>query len=471
MLFLTFYPQESYAQVRPGSTSTPGSIPLPGSGSGLPGSGQGQFPGGLPGQNTNTGSGNLPQEGDQAAVTDTTPKYPPAQQRVVDSLKALSDLQGPVSYGAQDSIVYDVKKGVLYLYDNSSLDYDNLKLQAIRVDINMDDQMLKAFGQEDSSGVIQGKPVFTQDGQSYQAKEVSYNFATQKGRIIEGRLQEGEGFILAEVAKYHPDGSFHGKDGKYTTCDLDHPHFYIKSQKLKMLPDNQLISGPLNLVIADFPIPLFIPFGFIPNNSKKPGQKRKNGLILPQYGEADDRGFFLRNLGYYWGISDFLDLKLDGDIYTRGGWRAAGTLNYNLKYRFQGSFRYQYGVQRFNDPLDPDFSRTTAWQVNWSHNQPIDPTARISASVNMSSSNSFQRNISNNQTDFFTNNLNSSVTFSKNFNNLPFSLSGSMRHQQDLNKETMTMQLPEVALNMKRQTPFKNIRNSNLKFLKQWGIN
>ena len=142
-------------------------------------------------------------------------------------------------------------------------------------------------------------------------------------------------------------------------------------------------------------------------------QGRKNGIIMPTYGDAQDRGFFLRNLGYYWGINDYLDLRLDGDIYTRGGWRMGAATQYNIKYKFSGSFRFQYGVQRFNEPTDKDFRKTAAWSLGWNHNQPIDPTFRISSSVNMSSSNSFQREISAYDTDYFTNNLNSSINISK----------------------------------------------------------
>ncbi|MEL6254846.1 MAG: putative LPS assembly protein LptD [Bacteroidota bacterium] len=391
------------------------------------------------------------------------------KQQYVDSLKATSDLDAEVKYTASDSIVFDVKSKKLFLYQNSTLDYTDINLKSKRLDISMDNQTLHAFGKEDSTrGTYEGRPEFTQAGETYQAKDIVYNFATRKGRIKNGKLVEGDGFVLAEVAKYQQDGTFHGYFGKYTTCNLDHPHYYIQSRKLKMIPDKkQLISGPLNLVIGDFPIPIVIPFGFLPNMES---EGRKNGIIFPTYGEAQDRGFFLRNLGYYVGLNDYFDLQVDGDIYTRGGWRLGVATKYNIKYRFSGNLRFQYGVQRFNEPTDPDFRRTTAWSLTWSHNQPIDPTFRISSSVNMSSSNSFQRRISQNQSDFFTNNLTSSVNISKNFNNLPFSLNVGLRHQQDLNKETVSMQLPELAFNVQRQTPFKFVKNKNLRWLKTLGI-
>lgn len=399
--------------------------------------------------------------GDSSLASPVSP-----MQKYVDSLEAASDLKEEVSYKAADSIVFDVDKGILFLYEQSELNYQEIGLKAKEVRVDIESQTLYANGVTDSMGNYIGAPEFTQEGETYHSRAISYNFKTQKGRVVEGRMVQDEGFVIADVAKYHQDGSFHGQDGKYTTCDASDPHYYIRSRKLKMLPDDKLISGPLNLVIAGFPIPVVVPFGFVPN---KKGQK--NGILFPQYGEAQDRGFFLRGLGYYWGINDNFDLRLEGDIYTRGGWRLSAGTNYNVRYKFSGRFGFQYGVTRFNEKTDPDFQSTSAWSVNWSHNQPIDPTARISASVNISSSNRFQREISYNQQDFFTNNLNSSVNFQKNFNNLPFSFNLGVRHQQDLNKETMSMQFPELTFNVNRQTPFRNISNKNLKWLSQLGVN
>ncbi|GAB4409467.1 MAG: putative LPS assembly protein LptD [Bacteroidia bacterium] len=389
------------------------------------------------------------------------------RQRYVDSLKAGSDLQAQVIYQAADSIVFDVEAGTLYLYREADLKYQEITLKARQVRVDMNDQTLFAEGR-DSSGTYVDRPVFSQGEEAYNARTVAYNFKTQKGRVTDGRfIQEGN-YVIADTAKYMPDGSFYGRNGKFTTCDAEHPHFYIQSRRLKVLPDSRIISGPLNLVVGDFPIPIVLPFGFVPKMAQN---QKSTGLLMPQYGDAQDRGFFLRGLGYYFAINDYLDLKLDGDIYTRGGWRLAAATNYRIRYRFSGSFSFSYGVTTFNEPLDPDYSRIGAWSLQWNHQQPIDPTARLSSSVNISSSNKFQRQISYNQNDFFTNNLNSSITFSKKFNNLPFSFGLSARHQQDLNKETVSMNLPEFTFNMARQTPFKNVDAPYLNWLKQLGLN
>ncbi|MDX2286923.1 MAG: putative LPS assembly protein LptD [Bacteroidia bacterium] len=385
----------------------------------------------------------------------------------VDSLRAASDLKSPVTYQASDSIVFDLDANVLLLYRESALKYDDLELKAYAVTVAIDSQLLTARGLADSAGVQAGEPVFTQGQESYQAKSVRYNFSSRKGRITGGKLVQGEMFIQAEAAKYHPDGSFHGQDGIFTTCNDPHPHFYVQSRKMKVLPDKKIISGPLNLVVGDLPLPVVVPFAFVP---KLDFETKQSGVIKPQFGEAQDRGFFLRQLGYYLPINDYFDLRVDGDIYTRGGWRLGLSSNYRKKYWFDGNFGFEYGITRFNEKTDPDFQRTSAWSLRWSHNQPIDPTARLSASVNISSSNRFQRQISANQNDFFTNTLNSSISFQKTFNNLPFSVNLSARHTQDLNKEVMSMQLPELSVNMNRQTPFKFVDSKHLNWLKQFGI-
>ncbi|MEO0471766.1 MAG: putative LPS assembly protein LptD [Bacteroidota bacterium] len=390
-------------------------------------------------------------------------------QQYVDSLKANSDLQAEVAYKAEDSIVFDVENGMLFLYHESDLTYEEIGLKAERIVVEIDNQTLRAAGVEDSTGKKSGKPKFTESGTTYDAEDISYNFNSQKGRVTNGKTVQGDGFILADVAKYQDDGTFHGKDGKYTTCSHDHPHYYIQSRKLKMIPDgNQLISGPLNLVIGDLPIPIVVPFGFIPNFQQTPNTK---GMLKPRWGESPERGFFLQNLGYFLPINEYFALQVDGDIFTRGGWRLGGTLQYNVRYRFSGQFRFQYGVQRFNERTDFDFRRTAAWNLTWSHRQPINPNTSITASVNISSSSSFQRQIENDLNSLFTNNLNSSVNFQKKFANTPFSMNMSLRHQQDLNRGTMSMSLPEMSVNMNRQTPFKNIRSRKLNFLRTLGIN
>ena len=389
------------------------------------------------------------------------------QQRIVDSLKANSDLSAPVSYNATDSIVFDVRTGKLFMYNQANLTYTDIELKADRVEVDIDKQQLYARSADSATTVQEALPQFSQGEETYRARTMSYNFGSGKARVTGGKLVQEDVYVLADVAKYQDDGSFHGADGKFTTCELDHPHFYVEAKKIKVLPSKQIITGPLRPVIADLPLPIYLPFGFIPGNISLEGKKR--GILQPQYGNADDRGFFLRGLGYYWPINEYLDLAVEGDIYTRGGWRIGATTNYNVRYKFSGSLNLQYGIQRFNEPTDPDFSRTAAWSIRWDHRQPINPTASLNGSVNISSSRQF-RQVNVNDPNYFSNNLNSSVAFQKSFNNLPFNFNVSARHQQDLNRGTVSLYLPDFTLNMSRQTPFSRISNRNLEFLKQLGI-
>lgn len=390
---------------------------------------------------------------------------PNGKQALADSLKAASDLKDKVEYSAVDSIVFDVDSGMLYFYREVKIDYQDISLTSLNVVMEMDKQTLHASGKRIDEETWDGKPSFTQGDQTFEAEGMSYNFKSQKGRMVAGRSVQGDGFLLAGVGKRLPDGSINAENGRYTTCDLEHPHFYIESKRLKRVGE-QMISGPLRLVIADFPIPIIVPFGFVPSTA----QGQRDGVLLPRYGDSRDRGFFLENLGYYWGVSEYFDLAFTGSYYTLGGWSAGVRSTYNKKYHFSGNLGFTYGVTKFRAPTDPDFERTTAWSLNWGHNQPINPNTRISGSVNIVSSKAFTQRLSYNTADFFRNNLNSSVNFQKTFANTPFTMNVGASHTQDINRGTMTLNLPNVTLGMNRITPFSKIANRKLTWLKTLGL-
>ena len=389
------------------------------------------------------------------------------KQALLDSLKASSDLKTQVKYTATDSIVFDMEKDMLYLYGDVSIEYEDINLKAERVRIEWKAEMMYAEGMETPDGDLYGSPVFRQGEEEYQSRELAYNFKTQKGRVKGARMVEQDGFIHASIAKKMPDGTFNAKGGKFTTCDAEDPHFYIQSSKIKVLPSDQIITGPLNLVIADFPLPIIIPFGFIP---KMEQDKRRSGIIFPQYGDSPDRGFFLRNMGFYTPLGDNFDLLIEGDVYTRGGWRAGARSSYRKRYKYSGSFNLEYGIRKFGEKTDPDASRTATWRIGWNHSQPINPKTRFSASVNISSSNTI-RELSYNQNDFYTNNVNSSISFQKTFGNSPFSMNMTMSHRQDMNKSTMSMELPTLNLTMRRLNPFQDVSNDKrMDWLTRLGI-
>lgn len=391
-----------------------------------------------------------------------------SRQQFIDSLKASSDIQSVVEYRATDSIVFDMRSSKLFMYSDADLKQAEMQLKAYEIQIDWDTQTLYAEGRTDSTGELQGQPVFTESGQEYNARAITYNFKTQKGRIIAGRTIQGQEFLLSDTTKRMSDGSLFAKNAKITSCDLDEPHYYIRASRIKMLSNNSIVSGPLNLVIADFPLPVVIPFGYIPD--MKSG--RRSGVIIPKYGEAQERGFFLREMGYYWGINDFVDLTVLGDIYTKGGWRTEISSRFNKKNGPNGNISIAYGVVRFGEKGDPDFSETKEWRLAGGVSAAIDPTLRLSGSANITSSNRYNRRVSFNPNDFFQNNLNSSLNLSKRFNNLPVSMNMTVSHRQDLNKETVSMTLPTLTVNVNRLTPFKNVSDKkSMEWLTRLGLN
>lgn len=407
-----------------------------------------------------------------STVVDTVRKN--TRQVLLDSLKANSDIRSAVTYKAQDSIVFDLDVQRLFLYNTGEISYEDIDLKSHEITVNYEEQLLYAKGTLDSAGKPLGTPVFSQGEQSYNAREMSYNFKSKKGRILGAKTQQGQELILSDTTKRLPDGTLFSKNAKITSCDDEHPHYYVTSNKIKVLPNSKfvrMVSGPLRLVIEDFPIPLIIPFGVIPNI--KDG--RQSGILRPTIGEARDRGFFLRGLGYYFALDDNWDLEFLGDIFTKGGWKVEAASNYNKRYKYSGRFGLSYGLVKFgestNGIADPNFSKSNEWRLQWSHRQTIDPTLTISANADITSSQRFTQRLSLNANDFFQNNLASSLNFSKRFNNLPFQINMNFSHRQDLQKKTVDMTLPSLTISMNRLTPFKNISGKSLRWLSNLGIN
>jgi len=364
-------------------------------------------------------------------------------------LKADSDLEAPVSYQAQDSILFDVQNQVLYLYGAATLTYTDLKLSADRIQVNWKENLMFAQGTPDSLGNLIGAPVFEEKGQKYFAEQITYNFKTQKGKIYYAKTNQSGDIVLGDAIKRNPDNTFFISNGKFTTCDADHPHFYFQSKKLKVIPQDRIISGPLQMVVADVPLPLFIPFGFFPFKTG-----RTSGIIIPEPGNSPQRGFFFRNLGYYWAASPYWDLIVKGDVFTKGGFRVQLNPRYKLMYKFDGDLSLEYSRQSFNEPGDPDYQVGTTFFVRWKHNQKFSPTASLTANVEAGSS-SFLRRNSFNLNDIVNNRLQSSISFSKQFANSPWSLTANLNHSQDLARNTVTLTLPSINIARNRTFPFK----------------
>lgn len=373
-----------------------------------------------------------------------------------DSVVAFSKdtLKFPVTYKARDSMIYDISKNKVFLYGLSNVTYDDVNLDAHFIELQWDSNLVYAETEKDSAGKTIGDVVFKDDGNEYKSKKISYNFKSEKGKVYQVRTQEGDGFMHAEAVKRNEYDEWYGSRAKYTTCDLEHPHYYLSSRKMKLVPDKIIVSGPANIVIADIPTPLYVPFAIFPVK-----KDRKSGIIFPQYGdESNSRGFFLRNGGYYIYFNDNIDLALTGDIYTKGSYALRANTNYAKRYKYSGNFSLQYGRNRNGDPAEPAFNVINDFKVNWRHQQDSKarPGSTFSGNVNAGST-TFDRNFSYTQTAVQNSQFNSNISYSKAWLNRPslnFSLNAA--HSQSLVTRRIDLTLPNITFGVSRITPFKS---------------
>ncbi|MDW8158347.1 MAG: putative LPS assembly protein LptD [Bacteroidia bacterium] len=360
----------------------------------------------------------------------------------LDSLEKSSEIKAPIKYSAEDSIVFDIEAKILYLYKKAHIIYQTTELEAERAVVEWNNHLMHAFGITDTGGNLKGAPIFKERGQTYHAEKITYNFKTQKGRITWAKTNQNGDIVIGETIKRNPDNSYFVRNGKFTTCDHEDPHFYIQCTKLKVIPQDRIISGPLYMVILDVPIPIIIPFGFFP--FRKP---RASGILIPIYGEAQDRGFFFREGGYYWAINDYWDLKIVGDLFTKGGYRIGTTLRYRKLYGPSGSIGWDYSFQNFGEPGDPGASQNRTWFFRWDHQQRLSPTTNLTANVSVGSSNYLRRNsFDNNQ--LLQNNLASSVSLNKHFRRAGWNVALNFTHRQELTRQVTSINFPELAITM-----------------------
>jgi len=365
---------------------------------------------------------------------------------------AISDL---VDYDANDSLIFSMDGGTVEMYNKAIVTYGDIKLEAGYIKYEMQKSEVTAFGIPDSTGEIAQNPIFSEGEESYEAKVIRYNFKTQRGFIEEVITEQEGGYLHSAETKKQKSGHIHMKDGKYTTCDAEHPHFYVAITKGISMPGNKIIAGPAYLVVEDVPLPIGLPFGFFPNS-----RKETSGILIPQYGEEERRGFYLRDGGYYFALNDYMDLRVTGDIYSNGTWGVRAGSNYRWRYRFNGGVNIQFfnNISGYKN-VEGLYSVTRDYSVNWSHAQAreANPNSNFRASVNLSSS-SYDQNHTRNINNVVTNTKQSSISYSKNWPNSPFNLSASLNHSQNSNTGSVNMTLPKVSLNMGRITPFERKR-------------
>ena len=372
---------------------------------------------------------------------------------VAKPAKKKDAIDAPVYYECTDSMVWS-RGGNAYLYGSGKVNYDKIELTANVIKMNMDSSIVRATGTVDSLGVEVGLPVFKDGETPYESDRIAYNFKTKKGFINNVYTQQGDGFIMGGKAKKDSSEVFYSQNGQYTTCDAEHPHFYIKLTRAKVRPKKDVVSGPLYLVVEDVPLPLALPFAYFPFTSSY-----SSGIIMPTYGDETERGFYLRDGGYYFAISDKVDLRLTGEIFTKGSWGLGAESTYANRYKYSGSFDFSYLVTKTGEKGLPDYAVGKNFRLQWSHRQDpkAHPNSNFSASVNFATS-SYERSNLNSIYNPMLNSQSmrtSSVSYSRTFPEIGLSISTTMNVAQNMQDSTLSLTLPSLNVSLSKKYPFR----------------
>lgn len=384
-------------------------------------------------------------------------------QNVQDTIPKKKGLEDMIDIVAADSMIVSMDGKKVYLHKEAKIIYQDLEIEAGYIAINYETQDLFACGIPDTTGTqIVEKPKFKEGAQEYDMETLSYNFETKKAKISTVITHQGEGFLHGKEIKMMPDKSINVGGGKYTTCDLPHPHFYLHMTKSKMIPEpnSKVVFGFSYLVVEDVPMPLFLPFGFFPKMSD-----RSSGLIFPTFGEEATRGFFIQGLGYYFVLGEYFDLATTIDFYTLGSWASHNVIRYKKRYRFDGNLNIDFTNNVVGDRGSTDYYKSGDFRFTWSHAQAqqANPTTQFSASVNVSSPTYSSLN-GVNLNDHLTPSTSSTIRYSKNWEDKPISMSINLTHRQSMrNLDTdsrrkegeYTLGLPSLTFNVGKFAPFK----------------
>ena len=363
-------------------------------------------------------------------------------------------IDSPVDFVAQDSLIYEAGSGMAFLYGNANVKYQNMDLQAERIYMCLDSSLVHATGARDSTNELIGTPIFKMGSDTYESDTMAFNFKTKKGLIQQVYTQQEDGFLVSELSKRGAGGELYLQHGRYTTCDDPHPDFYLALSRAKVRPGKDVVFGPAYLVVCDVPVPLAVPYGFFPFT-----KSYSSGFIMPTYGDETERGFYLRDGGYYFALSDYMDLKLIGEIYTKGSWGLTGTTNYRKRYRYSGFLYASYQNTINGEKNMPDYTKQTSFKVQWSHRQDAkaNPYSSLSASVNFATS-SYERN---NLTSMYNpqamtqSTRTSSVSYNTGFSSLGLTLSSTMNLDQNMRDSTITVKFPDLNISFSRFYPFR----------------
>ncbi len=373
----------------------------------------------------------------------------------LDTLKrSKSSLDEPVQFSAQDSLTYDFLLGRANFYGDSKLDYLNMQLEADFITMSLDSALVHANSRVNEKGEEVGKPIFKMGSDEYEPDSIAYNFKSGKAFISNVYTEQGEGFLISSESKRDSSGVTYFRDGKYTTCNAKHPHFYLKLTRGKMRPDEDVVFGPAYLVVEDVPLPLALPYGFFPFT-----KSYSSGFIMPSYGDETTRGFYLRDGGYYLALSDKIDVKVLGEIYTKGSWGLSVNSNYKKRYKFGGNFLISYQNTKEGEKNMPDYAVSKSFKVTWTHRQDAkaNPAQSFSASVNFATS-SYERNnlISMYNPESLTQSTRtSSISYSRTFSSIGLTLASTFNLAQNMRDSTLALTLPSLNISLQRFYPFK----------------
>ena len=373
----------------------------------------------------------------------------------IDSSKqSKSSLDAPVDFKANDSLVFDYRQNRVNFYGDANVKYQNLELESDLISYSVDSSLVHALGTKDSLGNVVVPPVFKQGQDTYEPDMISYNFKSRKAFIHNVFTQQGEGFMTSDESKRDSSGTMYVAKAKYTTCDARHPHFYLALTRAKVRPGKDVVFGPAYLVVEDVPLPLALPYGFFPFSSKY-----SSGLIVPTFGDETSRGFYLRDGGWYFALNDKIDVKLLGEIYTKGSWGLNVQSTYRKRYRFSGSINAAFQNTVEGEKNMPDYSVARSFKIQWSHRQDAkaNPKQSFSASVNFATSSFERNNLTSmyNPQSYTQSTRTSSVSYSRTFAEIGLTLSSTMNLSQNVRDSSISITLPSLNISLARFNPFK----------------
>jgi len=397
---------------------------------------------------------------DTMSISDADTSALPIDSLEMKPRKPKSIVDYPIEYKCSDSLMINFDDKMVYLYGNSDVKAEKMSLTSDHMRIEMDNSTIFAEGKEDTtSHERSGEPVFKDGDDEFTARVMKYNFKTKKGHVIDVITEQNSGYLHGDVTKMHPDRQIHFKGGQYTTCDLDHPHFYLQLTRAKILPNDKIVSGPAYFVFLDVPVfVLGLPFGIFPNS-----KKTANGVVIPKYGEESRRGFYLENGGYYFAFGDYADLELLGTVYSRGSWGATVNSKFKLRYKFSGALNFQFtrnvnGLTEFKDANNSDlrYNATNSYRLSFNFNQDAKANPYSSFGINISyDKQSFDKYNARSVQDYTNSNTSSSINYQRRLFNGKANLSIAGNLNQNLSDSTVSFTAPNMSFSVNRFTPFK----------------